>query len=297
MSGGDRGGHSQALGFLALVGILLVSGLAWGLGYLQGGETERRYQTPTAYSQAAKSDAERACAGADVGAVFECIYEKVEAAQDQAHDEQDLSAQQRAANAALASSIIGALTLIATGIGLWFIRRTLDATLRAVEEAEQGTRAAVIAAEASAQSVKVMQDSTRKQLQAYFAVEAKMIFGSAYPVFTITLRNTGATTARDIWLKFRPYMTPVTKLITPDTPNPREGVYLGDIEPNDTRDYRETITVLNRRRLDEIFKEEIIFGVLVAVDYGTLFETVSSRDYDFAATGQEFFSGKFTRFR
>jgi hypothetical protein len=113
--------------------------MAWGLGWLQGGETERRYQTPAAYEASAKRDAERVC-GTGPGA-FECIYEKVEATKEQASTEQDLSAQQRAANAALASAIISFATLVVTAVGVAFVKSTLDATWKAVEDTGDATQA------------------------------------------------------------------------------------------------------------------------------------------------------------
>jgi hypothetical protein len=109
------------------------------LGVLNGGQTERRQQTPAAYSQAAKDDAQRSCIGRDPGALFECIYEKVEASKEQATTEQDLSAQQRAADSALASAVIALLTLAITGYGVWLVKGTLDATLEAVEDTSEAT--------------------------------------------------------------------------------------------------------------------------------------------------------------
>lgn len=156
MSDGNRGNRSEALA-AAVFGALAVFGaifLLYALGVLNGRESERREQTPTSYSQAAKTDAHRACAGLERGASFECVYERVEASQEQARGEQDLSAQQRAASAALASAVVALLTLIVTIIGVWFIKRTLDATLEAVEDTSLATvemgRANEIAREALA---------------------------------------------------------------------------------------------------------------------------------------------------
>ncbi|KPL68879.1 hypothetical protein SZ64_12705 [Erythrobacter sp. SG61-1L] len=69
------------------------------------------------------------------------MNEKAEAAHDQAHDEQDLAAQQRAASSALATTILSFLALIATGLGLYYVRETLRATLKAVEDTGQATEA------------------------------------------------------------------------------------------------------------------------------------------------------------
>ncbi len=141
MSGSGRGGEpSPVAGIIAGIGIIIALALAWGLGLLQSSETERRQQIPTAYSRAAKADAERACVGAEASALFECVYEKVEASQEQARGEQNLSAQQRAASSALVSAVLALFTLIITGIGVWFVKRTLDATLEAVRDTSAATQ-------------------------------------------------------------------------------------------------------------------------------------------------------------
>lgn len=142
MHGSDRGAGDTFVGwFLPTVGICLAVFLAWGMGYLQAREAERRQQTPAKYSRSAKDDAQRACVGTEPGRVFECVYEKVEAAKEQASTEQDLSAQQRAASSSLASAIVSAFTLLVSIAGVWFVKRTLDATLRAVEDTGEATKA------------------------------------------------------------------------------------------------------------------------------------------------------------
>lgn len=142
MSGSNRGEGTKALAWpLPLIGIVLAIGLAWGIGWSQAREEYKRQQTPAAYAAAAKKDAQRACVGTDPTAVFECVNEKVETAYQTAHDEQDLSAQQRAASSALAAAMIGFLTLAISIVGVWFVKRTLDATLEAVEDTGNATRA------------------------------------------------------------------------------------------------------------------------------------------------------------
>lgn len=140
MSDGNRGQGNPHLGAygvaLAIVLCTIITGI---LSYSSGRESERRNHAPASYSRAAKQDAERACVGMDSGTAFECIYEKVEASQEQARGEQDLSAQQRAASAAMISAIIALLTLGATGMGVWYVKRTLDATLEAVKDTSKAT--------------------------------------------------------------------------------------------------------------------------------------------------------------
>ena len=142
MSDGDRGNERPTLGafgyFAAIVlSCFIVGGLTYGLGR----ENERRYETPASYAKAAKADAQSACVGREGAAAFECVYEKVEAAQEQARGEQDLSAQQKAANAALLSAFISFATLILSGFGVWYVKRTLEATLEAVEDTGKATDA------------------------------------------------------------------------------------------------------------------------------------------------------------
>ncbi len=117
----------------------IVGGLAYGLG----SQKERRQQLPASYAKAAKEDAERACAAIQPAASFDCIYEKAQSAQEQALNEQDLTAQQSAANSALMSAIIAFFTLILSGVGVWFVRRTLEATVKAVEDTSTATAAMV----------------------------------------------------------------------------------------------------------------------------------------------------------
>ena len=142
MPRGDRGQGSPHLGgYGVLLAIIFCTVIAGIFSYSSGRESERRNNAPASYSRAAKQDAERACVGMEAGAAFECIYEKVEASQDQARGEQDLSAQQRAASAAMISALIALLTLGATGLGVWYVKRTLDATLEAVKDTSEATDA------------------------------------------------------------------------------------------------------------------------------------------------------------
>jgi hypothetical protein len=142
MLDGDKGNEPATLGaFGYFAAILLCCVIVGGLTYGLGREDERRYETPASYAKAAQADAQSACAGREGTAAFECIYEKVEAAQEQARGEQDLSAQQKAANSALLSTIIAFFTLVMTGVGVWFVKRTLEATLEAVEDTGKATLA------------------------------------------------------------------------------------------------------------------------------------------------------------
>jgi hypothetical protein len=127
--------------FGALSALVLCCAIVAILAYTSGREGVRRSHVPASYSEAAKADAQRACLGRESQDAFECIYEKVDASQEQARGEQDLTAQQRAASSALANAFVAFLTLILTGLGVWYVKRTLEATLKAVEDTSLATQA------------------------------------------------------------------------------------------------------------------------------------------------------------
>lgn len=129
--------------FAPLIGLCFAIALSWGVGWLQGNETAERRDRPRAYADAAKLDAERTCIGTEPRAVFDCVSEKTERAYQTAHDEQDLTAQQRAASSALASAVLSLFSLLLSAVGVWYVKRTLYATLEAVKDTSEATRAMV----------------------------------------------------------------------------------------------------------------------------------------------------------
>lgn len=196
MSDGDGGSRPATLGaFGYFSAIALCCTIVGGLAYGLGRQDERRYETPAAYAQAAKADAQRACVDPKKVASFDCIYEKVQASQEQARGEEDLRAQQKAANSALLSAIISFLALIVTGAGVWFVKRTLEATLEAVEDTGKATVAMQEANE-------IARDGMEKQLRAY--VHPEVVESGPQPdntdqnfgwAFAIRWKNSGITPA------------------------------------------------------------------------------------------------------
>lgn len=165
----DEGKRRSPLDWVfPVIGLLMACAIAWGAGYLGARETERRYYTTRAYQDDAKTRAKRACVRLEPGATFECVSEYVKSAQEQANAEQELSAQQRAASAGLISAIVSFLALIATGTGLYYVRETLNATLTAVQDTGDATKAMQEANEIARESL-VAQD------RAWLMVEAEII--------------------------------------------------------------------------------------------------------------------------
>ena len=196
MSDGDRGSEPATLGASGYFSARALCGIiVGGLAYNSGRQDERRDETPAAYAQAAKADAQRACVEAKNAASFDCIYEKVHASQEQARGEEDLRAQQKAANSALLSAIISLLALIVTGAGVWFVKRTLAATLEAVKD----TRKATVAVQ---EANEIAREGIEKQSRAYVYPEgpfpairqdnANQNFGWG---FAVNWKNSGNTPA------------------------------------------------------------------------------------------------------
>lgn len=84
--------------------------------------------------------------------------------------------------------------LVLTGVGIWYIRKTLVATEKAVEEAGTATKAAQDA-------VAVTRDSGERQLRAYIHIDKALLkeFGSGKrPKIVLQIRNAGQTPAHNL---------------------------------------------------------------------------------------------------
>jgi head-tail adaptor len=194
MSGSDRGNRTPHLGGFGILSAILVCGAIIGLlAYLQGQHSERNKNRAEAYVRAAKEDAQRTCGGGmETGAAFECIYEKVESSKDQENTDQDLTAQFRAADSALFSAVFSLLALGITGVGVWFVKRTLDATLEAVEDTGKATKAMV-------RSNEIAQNTQRP----WISIDAELTAASRPSVhgvsiaYNVTFKNTGSMIANN----------------------------------------------------------------------------------------------------
>lgn len=216
--------------------------LVGGLTYSMGRENARRYDTPAHYAKAAKADAENACAAREKTAAFECIYEKVEAAQEQARGEQDLSAQQKAANASLISAIVAFFTFILSGIGVWFVKRTLDATLVAVKDTGKATDAMV------------HQNHLAEHAQRpWIEIDLEYDFGSRRKggfilAFNVIVRNIGQTPARN---------ANITHFLAPTFRNPKdEMIEIADAGFTGSEIYQSKLIILPKGTSQD---QELIF--------------------------------------
>lgn len=138
MSGSDRSDRTPDLGWFGVWAAFLICAILIGtFSYLQGRETERRYYTPHQHSEDAKHNARKSCFNGEASDPVECVYEAIESSEEHAHSEQDLSAQQRAATSALISMVVGVVTLIVSGAGLWALLKTIRQAQEGLERARE----------------------------------------------------------------------------------------------------------------------------------------------------------------
>jgi hypothetical protein len=146
MSGSDRDKLSKA----GLVGTILVAvigiGLYWSIFYSAGygsGYNERKANIESEhYASDAAEQIERECSAVSGEAARKCITKIVQAERESQRGESDLAAQWKAADWVMWAGILAGAQLIATIAGLYYIKRTLDATHDAVGEARLATQAA-----------------------------------------------------------------------------------------------------------------------------------------------------------
>lgn len=143
-----------------MIGAILVAigivALYWSMFYnagYQSGYNERKAKVESAhYASDTANQIDRKCSTKTGEAARECITEIIGAERESQRGESDLAAQWKAADWVMWAGILAGAQLIATVLGLYFVKRTLDATLEAVEDTGKATvameRQNVIASEA-----------------------------------------------------------------------------------------------------------------------------------------------------
>lgn len=145
MSGSNRSEQPKA--GLIWTAVVIAVGVAsywlmfYDMGY-QSGYGERKAQIEAQhYASDSAKKIERECGTKSGLAARECITKIVTSERESQRNESDLAAQWKAADWAMWAAIIAGAQLIATALGLYYVKRTLDATLEAVEDTGLATRA------------------------------------------------------------------------------------------------------------------------------------------------------------
>jgi len=144
MSGRDQGRKTTPLeAFLCLVAVLAFACIVYATGRTLGVEAGRNEVSAREHYEREKKSALSACTGAVGSAAIECATKAIESAQRQSETRQDLYAQQDAARWNWWSMLAAWVALAVTALGVFFVKRTLDATLQAVRDTSKATTAMV----------------------------------------------------------------------------------------------------------------------------------------------------------
>lgn len=200
MSSSNRSEQSAHLGYWGFSSALILSCLiVWGVAYSQGREAERRERSPQYHAESARAYAKRTCAEPNLAATIECVDTALAASREASRAEQDLDAQQRMAFWALLTVVVSIVTVGVTAIGVWFVKRTLDATLEAVADTSKATNAMIDAN-------RIAEDTAQRQLRAYLYAGSGQLTLSrnvrtvSFPI-RVPFRNTGSTPATLLYYK------------------------------------------------------------------------------------------------
>ncbi|RWO71237.1 MAG: hypothetical protein EOS17_08855 [Mesorhizobium sp.] len=109
------------------------------LGFMSARAYDRAtqdYQTSRAYDETRRQFEQR-CAGLEGKETFDCLKEQIDTAREPSRSEEDVGAQKEMARWALwmlvVSGVVGIATIGVTGVGLYFIRDTLETARQANE--------------------------------------------------------------------------------------------------------------------------------------------------------------------
>ena len=143
MSDSDRDDHRKAgliaTAIVAAVAVAIYWAMFYDMGF-QSGQNERKANVEAEhYASDTANQIERECGAKSGQAARECITKIVATERESQRGESDLAAQWKAANWVMWAGILAGAQLIATALGLYFVKRTLDATLEAVEDAGKAT--------------------------------------------------------------------------------------------------------------------------------------------------------------
>ena len=193
MADRNKGKHDQTIGLVfGALALLTTVTVAFAIGNTLGISSGRdQVSTQKRYDFSEQINLS-ACVERQGTAMVECVSEVVGAAQEQSTAQQDLYAQQDMSRWTFWLRIFTGITVAITALGVWFVKRTLEATLEAVEDTSKATDAMV-------EANHIAQTMGRVQVKSYLTldnVECKQtIDGITFRVF---VRNSGNSPALSV---------------------------------------------------------------------------------------------------
>lgn len=137
MPRGGRGNITTLVGLAFVFSLAVcVIGFAWTVSARQATHTEQGRQYAKGYAESTESRIARTCTGAEPLSIRQCVAEQISASRESQRAEYDLSAQQSMADWAAVMAALTLATFIATAIGVWFVKRTLDTAFDTIREAQ-----------------------------------------------------------------------------------------------------------------------------------------------------------------
>ncbi|APZ99240.1 hypothetical protein BWQ93_12625 [Sphingopyxis sp. QXT-31] len=165
---------------IAIITVILYSGMSYSAGYQSGWNDRKAQIEATHYASDAPNRIERECAGFTGKAARECVAQIVDAQRENERGESDLAAQWKAADWVMLGGIVAGIQLLASIIGLYYIKGTLDETAKAVAE----TGAATVAMR---QANQLAEEMSKRQLRAYICKE--QVWATVYTHDDYTLEH------------------------------------------------------------------------------------------------------------
>lgn len=184
----------------AIVVAILFALFIWDLSASQTENRVRAERHATRYAATAEQRISQSCAVATDMTLAECIRQVIETTHEQQRAESDLAAQRDMAKWAWAVVVVSIASVAVGLIGIYFIKRTFDKTVDAVDAARDANE--------------IARRSAERQLRAYMSIGSIGIEGFTGTNFdpVVFVSNKGTTPAR--W--FRAW-TQVFYLAQPDT--------------------------------------------------------------------------------
>lgn len=244
-NGGNRGERTSRVAEYGFCGLAVfgVAVLIWFLGSLNGHQAEQRYSQPHRHAIAAKDQALERCASTNGTALVECLYDRIEASEETARTEEDLTAQQRAAWAAMAAALF-AFVSIPVGIGgLWALLKSLRHTEQAIAvsvHAMEETRNANTQARKQAKAVLYTKDC-------YFELAYERALKSISCRVVFNVENVGDTPAQRVTFKLGVHLLNKRKRLGVSSKNH----FIGIVRAQSAQDTEVKFTIKDRAVFDQ----------------------------------------------
>lgn len=291
MSKRNRGDYDQ-LGRIAIIGIGAVAwgAMIWSISAYQAVDAYRTGQHAAYERKSTDSRIAESCSDRKGSALVQCVKDIIETSRDSERSEYDLNAQEQMAYWAKLMFWATAIMAMVTVVGVWFVKRTLEATLEAVEDTSEAT-------EAMREANEIARDTTRRQLRAYILpARSNFTLKDGIPSAVIDIENFGQTPALNVqsWVHFWVENFPLQKAL----PSPPDDFMMsrGYIGPGNHSEFSHARKMpISEFLLDEIRSGRAALYFYGNTRYGDIFGQEHVTDFIYFSNGETSFDrGRFS---